>query len=137
MTEILINQVPIQSEGDIVLARRMVRETATSLGFGITDRTRIITAASELARNIVTYAGSGLMHVRSLSRGGAVGLEIAFEDHGPGIPDLALAMREGFSTSGGFGMGLPGARRLMDEMDVDSVLDQGTLVRIRKWRGAR
>ena len=123
----------IGSETDIVMARKVVRNAATALGFGITDVTRIVTAASELTRNIYHYAGSGVMRWRSLSRDARVGLELTFEDSGPGIPDVAKAMESGYSTGKGLGMGLPGAKRLMDEMIVRSQVGQGTTVEVRKW----
>ncbi len=126
--------VPIHVEGDVVLARRAVRDAASRMGFGITDTTRIVTAASELARNIVKYAGTGTMLVRAIEREGHPGLELVFADRGPGIPDLALAMREGYSTTGGLGMGLPGAKRLMDELRIQSKVGEGTCVVVRKWR---
>ncbi len=127
-------EVIIQIEGDIVVVRRTVRETATRLGFGITDVTRIVTAASELARNIVCYAGSGVMRWQILTGNGKLGLELVFVDQGPGIPDIGLAMQEGYSTSGGLGMGLPGSKRLMDEIEIQSQLGTGTVVIVRKWR---
>ncbi len=123
----------IESEGDIVTARRLVRNAATALGFGITDVTRIVTAVSELTRNIYQYAGAGVMRWRSLTGNGGLGLELTFEDNGPGIPDVSQAMESGFSTSKGLGLGLPGARRLMDEMTVESEVRKGTTVRVRKW----
>ncbi len=126
-------EFPIGSEGDIVMARRVVRNAATALGFGITDVTRIVTAASELTRNIYQYAGSGVMRWRPLRRDARVGLELIFEDRGPGIPDVDKAMEAGFSTGKGLGMGLPGAKRLMDEMTVQSLLGKGTTVEARKW----
>ncbi len=126
--------VPVLTEGDIVLARRTVREAANSMGFGITDTTRIVTAASELARNIVKYAGEGTMFVRFLQRDGATGLELEFADRGPGIADVSQAMAEGFSTTGGLGMGLPGARKLMDDLQIQSIVGEGTRIVIRKWR---
>jgi serine/threonine-protein kinase RsbT len=134
MTEQAISQVAIATEGDIVLTRRIVREVASSLGFGLTDRTKIVTAASELARNIYKYAGSGVMRLRTVNRGPAVGIEIAFEDSGPGIDDIERALEEGFSTSGGLGLGLPGTRRLMDEMLIESKPGRGTRILVRKWR---
>ncbi len=127
-------ELVIRLEGDVVAARKSVRETATRLGFGITDVTRIVTAASELARNIVCYAGSGVMQWQILNRSGRVGLELSFIDHGPGIPDITLAMQEGYSTSGGLGMGLPGSKRLMDELEIQSQPGKGTVVVVRKWR---
>ncbi|MGO8752845.1 MAG: anti-sigma regulatory factor [Thermoguttaceae bacterium] len=123
----------IGSESDIVLARKVVRNAATALGFGITDVTRIVTAASELTRNIYQYAGSGVMRWRSLSRDARVGLELVFEDRGPGIPDVAQAMEAGYTTGKGLGLGLPGAQRLMDEMTVQSHVSKGTTVEVRKW----
>ncbi len=127
-------ELSIKTETDIVLARRAVREAATALGFGVTDTTRIVTAASELARNIVKYAGQGTLEGHTLTGPGRIGLELRFIDRGPGIPDVAKALEMGFSTSGGFGMGLPGARRLMDEMDITSTVGVGTTVVLRKWR---
>ena len=127
-------QVRIGSEGDIITVRKVVREAATTTGFGITDLTRIVTAASELARNVYHYAGVGSMRLRLLSQNDRVGIELAFEDHGPGIADVDQALREGYSTSGGLGMGLPGAKRLMDEMEIQSKVGIGTTVMVRKWR---
>lgn len=126
--------VPILAEGDVVVARRAVREAASHLGFGITDTTRIVTAASELARNIVKYAGTGTMVIRVVEQEAREALELQFADKGPGIPDIQQAMTEGYSTTGGLGMGLPGARKLMDEMQIESTLGRGTSVMIRKWR---
>jgi serine/threonine-protein kinase RsbT len=123
----------ITSENDIVMARKIVRDAATALGFGLTDVTRIVTAASELTRNIYHYAKSGVMHWRPLNQGALVGLELTFEDNGPGIPDIEKAMEMGFSTGKGLGMGLPGCKRLMDEMTIESTVGQGTTVLVRKW----
>lgn len=127
-------EVLVDSEASIVTVRRAIREVVTALGFGITDVTRVVTAASELARNIYCYAGTGRVRWRVLERGGARGIEVVFEDRGPGIADVDLALREGWSTSGGLGMGLPGSRRLTDEMDLVSSPGQGTTVTVRKWR---
>jgi serine/threonine-protein kinase RsbT len=126
----------ICSEGDIVMARRLVRSAATALGFSITDVTRIVTAASELSRNIYHYAGSGVMRWCPLSKGGEggqVGLELSFEDEGPGIADVEKALEPGFSTAKGLGLGLPGAKRLMDEITIHSRVGEGTTIRVRKW----
>ena len=133
MKTLLDGEFRIESESDIVTARRLVREAAVALGFGISDVTRIVTAASELTRNIYHYAGRGVMCWRTLSQGGRAGLELTFQDEGPGIPDVAQAMEVGFSTGKGMGLGLPGAKRLMDEMSIESRLGQGTAVRVRKW----
>ena len=129
----MAREVPIRAEWDIVLARRAVRETSTALGFGTTETTRIITAASELARNTFTHAGGGIMRVRSLDALERRGIELEFEDQGPGIPDLPRALAGASSTCGGFGLGLPGARRLMDEMSIHSLLGVGTTIRLKKW----
>jgi len=134
-----MNQAPggdvvIHSERDIVGARKAVRLAATALGFGLTDVTRIVTAASELARNIVCYAGSGRLRWRGLDAGDRVGLELIFEDRGPGIADLAQAMQDGYTSGRGLGLGLPGTKRLMDEMEIQSTVGQGTIVTVRKWR---
>lgn len=132
MTVSCEGELAIHSESDIILARKSVRETASAMGFGITDVTRIVTAASELVRNIYLYAGSGTMRWRTISNQVA-GLELVFEDHGPGIPDLDKAMEPGYTTSRGLGMGLPGSKRLMDEMELVSEPGKGTTVRVRKW----
>jgi serine/threonine-protein kinase RsbT len=128
------DEIPIKTEGDIVVARRTIRDAATTLGFGQTDVARIVTASSELARNVFRYAGEGLMRWKALDQGERVAIEIQFIDHGPGIPDISLAMKEGYSSGGGMGMGLPGAKRLVDELEIESVVGQGTTVTLRKWR---
>ena len=133
MNEARQGQFQIESENDIVMARKVVRNAATALGFGITDVTRIVTAASELTRNIYHYAKSGVVHWRALNQGAKVGLELTFEDRGPGIPDIDKAMKVGFSTGNGLGLGLPGAKRLMDEMTIESTVGKGTTVIVRKW----
>jgi serine/threonine-protein kinase RsbT len=133
MNQLLENELTIESEGDLVMARRAVRDVATALGFGITDVTRIVTAASELTRNIYQYAGSGVVRWQSLNAGGRIGIELTFEDQGPGIPDVAKAMESGFTTGKGLGLGLPGAKRLMDEMTIESQVGKGTTVQVRKW----
>jgi serine/threonine-protein kinase RsbT len=127
-------QVRIASEDDIITVRRVVRDIASAMGFGVTDVTRIVTAASELTRNVYLYAGSGVMRWRQLDSVGTAAIELTFEDHGPGIANVKQAMEPGFSTSGGLGLGLPGAKRLMDDMEIQSGVGRGTTVTIRKWR---
>lgn len=127
-------KVAINSEGDIVIARKIVRDAAIAIGFGVTDVTRIVTAASELTRNVFRYAGSGIMSWRMLNEGEHIGIELTFEDHGPGIPDVEQALEIGYTTSGGLGLGLPGAKRLMDEMAIQSEVGKGTRVTVKKWR---
>ena len=133
MTVSVQGEVRIDAETDIVTARRAVRDLAQRAGFGPTDTTRIVTAASELARNVSKYAGQGVMYWRVLSDGPLPGIELRFEDHGPGIADVDEALRQGFSTGKGLGMGLPGAKRLMDEMEIRSAVGQGTTVTVKKW----
>ena len=134
MIEDAHGEVAIDNESDIIVVRKTVREAAVKLNFGLTDVTRIVTAASELARNIFLYAGSGVMKWRAIDANSAVGMELTFEDHGPGITDLEQVMQEGYTTSGGLGLGLPGAKRLMDEMEITSQVGKGTTIIIKKWR---
>ncbi|NLJ59953.1 MAG: anti-sigma regulatory factor [Firmicutes bacterium] len=124
----------IENELDIIAARRRAKEVAEELGFSTVDQVRIATAISELARNIVLYAKEGSIVVRALREGDRQGLEILVADNGPGIPNVELAMTDGYSTSGGLGAGLPGARRLMDTFRVDTQLGQGTKIVARKWK---
>ena len=126
-------EVRIHSESDIIATRRTVRTVATQLGFGVTDVTRIVTAASELARNVFRYAGSGIMRWQALDTGGRIGIELTFEDRGPGITDIDQAMEAGYTSGGGLGMGLPGAKRLMDEFEIASEIGKGTIVTAKKW----
>jgi serine/threonine-protein kinase RsbT len=127
-------QIPIVREEDIVLARQEGRTLARGLGFGLVDQSRIATAISELARNIIRYADRGEVMMRVVDLSGRRGLEIVVTDEGPGIADIALALRDGYTTGGGLGMGLPGTKRLMDEFALESVMGQGTTVTVRKWR---
>jgi serine/threonine-protein kinase RsbT len=124
----------IRSDLDIVIARTMARDAAKSLGFGAIDQARIATAVSELARNIFLYAGTGNVTVREVEKPGRKGIEIVCEDQGPGIPNIDLVMQDGYSTSRGMGMGLPGAKRLMDEFNIRSQEGVGTTITCRKWR---
>ena len=124
----------IRSDLDIVIARTLARDTARTMGFGAIDQARIATAVSELARNIFLYAGTGSVTVREIERNGRKGIEIICEDQGPGIANIDLVMQDGYSTSRGMGMGLPGARRLMDEFVINSQDGVGTTIICRKWR---
>ena len=128
-------EVPINTEIDIVTVRQAVREAASGMGFGVTDTTRIVTAASELARNVFLYAGSGAMQWRTLNNDSNTGIELNFEDKGPGIADVEQALEPGYTTSKGLGMGLPGARRLMGEMEIETEAGKGASVTVRKWLG--
>jgi len=126
--------VPINSDLDIVTARQNGRTMAAELGFQGTDLTLIATAISELARNIVRYARHGEIHLQVLgNNNGKRGLLVEARDEGPGIPNIAQAMQDGYSTSGGLGLGLPGTRRLMDEFEITSDAENGTTIRTCKW----
>lgn len=126
-------RVPIRSERDILAARRAARQLASELGFSDIQHIEIATAISEITRNTITYAGSGEMVVRVVREGPRVGIRIVAVDEGPGIPDLGAAMSDGFSTGGGLGLGLPGAKRLMDAFQVESRVGAGTTVTMTKW----
>jgi len=125
--------IPIERELDIVTARQKGRELAMAIGFSGTDQTLIATAISEVARNIVSYAGQGLLVISSIEQQGRHGLMIVASDQGPGILNPELAMRDGYSTGNSLGLGLPGARRLVDEFDLASTLGVGTTVTLKKW----
>ena len=127
-------RVPINSDQDIVSARQKGRGMATELGFSSGDATLIATAISELARNIVSYAGKGQITLKMVTGSSRQGISVIASDDGPGIPDIRLALRDGFSTSGSLGLGLPGVRRLMDEFEITSQPGQGTIVAVKKWR---
>ena len=127
-------RVTIGAATDIVSARQKGRELAAACGFFPTDLALIATAISELARNIVCYAGYGEIVVRRVEDDGKRGIEVVADDDGPGIAEVAVAMQDGYSTSGGLGLGLPGVRRLMDEFDITSASGKGTTVTVRKWR---
>lgn len=123
----------IATEEDIVTARTTIRRTVTELGFGLTDTTRIVTAVSELARNIILYADTGTMTWDTTTTRGRTVIEITFEDDGPGIQDLERALEEGYSTGQGMGHGLSGVQTLMDEFDIETSADTGTTVTIQKY----
>lgn len=127
-------RVPINSDQDIVGARQKGRSLAAAVGFSASDATLIATAISELARNIVTYARKGEIRLQSIQNSAHAGIVVVAADDGPGIPDLRQAMRDGFSTSGSLGLGLPGVRRLMDEFEIVSQTGRGTTVTVKKWR---
>ncbi len=125
----------VSREHQIAHARRLAAAMLEALGFRAPTSNYVVTAVSELAANLVFHATRGqLLTLRPLRRGAAVGIEVVSEDRGPGIADLEAAMRDGFSTNGGLGAGLPGARRLMDEFELRSTPGQGTVVQARKWR---
>ena len=126
--------VPINTDTDVVAARQKGRELATVLGFVSTDSTLLATAISELARNIIRYAKKGEILIASVQSGDRVGISVVARDKGPGIANISQAMQDGFSTSGGLGLGLPGVKRLMDEFHLVSDVNKGTRVTIKKWK---
>jgi serine/threonine-protein kinase RsbT len=126
-------RVRVESDVDVVEARQKGRELAAQLGFSTTDLTLIVTAISEVARNIVVYAHHGEISLTVVNEGPRRGIKVVAEDTGPGIVDIGLAMRDAYSTGNGLGLGLPGARRLMDEFEIDSVPSKGTRVSMKKW----
>lgn len=126
----------IRTSDDVVRVRQEVRVRAVAAGFGLVDQTKIVTAASELARNTLTYGGGGTARVELVSgQGGRRGVRLTFEDQGPGIPDIDKALRDGFTTGGGLGLGLGGAKRLSNEFSIDSAPGRGTRVTIARWSG--
>lgn len=126
--------LPITSDADVIAARQRGRELAAEFGFSAGDQTVIAVAISEVARNILHYARRGEIVLRASNAGNRVAIVVIARDQGPGIQDLTLALRDGYSTSGGLGLGLPGARRLMDEFAIHSELGKGTQVTMKKWR---
>ena len=133
MTVVSTETVPVKLEPDVVAVRRKVREVAAQLGFSFVDQTKVMTAASELARNAITYGGGGFMYIEALN-GPRTGLRLTFEDKGPGIPDIDLALRDGFTTGFGLGLGLGGSKRLVNEFEIVSRAGEGTKITITRWK---
>ena len=127
------SSVAIVREADIVIARQKGRELAAAIGFSSTDQTLLATAISEVARNIISYAGHGEVVLSGIEEGGRRGIMVVARDQGPGIADPELAMRDGYSTGNSLGVGLPGARRLVDDFNLASALGAGTTVTLKKW----
>ena len=125
---------PIATPEDVVAVRQAVRQRAVELGFNLVDQTKIVTAASELARNTLQYGGGGTLRIEEIIEGTRRGLRLVFEDNGPGIPNIELAMKDGYTTGGGLGLGLSGAKRLSSEFFIDSRPGEGTRVTIVRWR---
>lgn len=126
--------MPVGSSADIVFVRQIVRKWAIEQGFSLIDQTKIVTAASELARNMVDYGGGGKLHLEALSEGIRKALRLTFEDEGPGIPDLELALKDGYTTGKGLGLGLSGSKRLVNEFEIVSSVGGGTRITITKWK---
>ncbi len=126
--------LPVRNDEQIVRLRQYVRERAVEQGLSLVDQTKLVTAASELARNTLLYGGGGEAHCYLLERNGRHGVRLVFVDQGPGIPDVARALSDGFTTGNGLGLGLGGARRLCDEFDIQSAPGAGTTVMVTKWK---
>jgi serine/threonine-protein kinase RsbT len=129
-----IATLSLRSDEEIVRLRQMLREHAVAHGFSLVEQTKFVTAASELARNTLRYGGGGEVHLSALADGTRKGIRLSFVDHGPGIADLDSALRDGFTTGGGLGLGLGGAKRLSDEFGIASTPGEGTTVTITKWK---
>jgi len=126
--------LPLRSDEDVVGLRRHVRERAVAIALSLVDQTKLVTAASELARNTIKYGGSGEVHLDALEDGFKRGVGLIFVDNGPGIADLEMALRDGYTTGGGLGLGLGGSKRLVDEFEIDTRPGEGTAVSIVKWK---
>ena len=126
-------ELDVREVGDIVAVRQQTRQWAGELGLSLVDQTKIVTAASELARNVVVYGGGGSVRLELLENGVKKGLRLTFADQGPGIPDVQRALEDGFTTGAGLGLGLGGARRLVNEFAIDSEVGRGTTVTIARW----
>jgi serine/threonine-protein kinase RsbT len=125
--------LPIAADGDIVRVRQHVRDWAISLGFSLVDQTKLVTAASELARNTLIYGKGGTLTLEAVRNDRKRGLRLTFEDQGPGIADISQALKDGYTTGGGLGLGLSGSRRLSQDFSIDSTVGQGTRVVIARW----
>ena len=125
---------PIRSESDVVAVRQAVRAWAVEMRFSLVDQTKLVTAASELARNTLIHGGGGTARLEALEEGARQGIRLIFEDQGPGIPDLKLALTDGYSSGQGLGLGLSGSRRLVNEFDITTAAGEGTRVVVTKWK---
>jgi len=129
----MTERIEVTSDQDVVRVRQLVRTLAVSVKLSLVDQTKLVTAASELARNTLVYGGGGTVEVDRVENGRRPGIRIVFADHGPGIADVDLALTDGYTTGGGLGLGLSGARRLVDEFDIDTAVGQGTSITVTKW----
>lgn len=134
MTVLNSESMELRSSEDIVLVRQAVRRKAVALGFGLVDQTKVVTASSELARNTIDYGGGGTVQLEVVQNDRRSGLRLVFEDRGPGIPDIELALKDGYTTGNGMGLGLGGARRLSHEFEVSSQPGEGTRISMLRWR---
>jgi serine/threonine-protein kinase RsbT len=129
----MTERITVTTDQDVVRVRQLVRSVAVTAKLSLVDQTKLVTAASELARNTLVYGGGGTVEVSQVDNGRRRGIKIVFADQGPGIPDLDLALTDGYTSGGGLGLGLSGARRLVDEFDIDTKLGEGTSVTVTKW----
>ena len=130
----LLGEVALQSGEDVVRLRKAVREHAVACGFSLVEQTKVVTAASELGRNTIQYGGGGVARILAPADSGRTGLRLEFVDQGAGIPDIARALEDGFTTGGGLGLGLSGAKRLSDDFEIESAPGRGTRVVITRWK---
>jgi serine/threonine-protein kinase RsbT len=129
-----VETLTLRNSEDVVVVRQHVRAMAIEAGLKLVDQTKIVTAASELARNTVIYGGGGTLLLETVTNGIRIGVRLTFEDHGPGIADVELAMKDGYTTGGGLGLGLSGAKRLSNEFEIASKPGEGTRITITRWR---
>lgn len=134
MSEARREVLPLKNSNDVVLARQKVRQWATELRFTLVDQTKLVTAASELARNALDHGKGGQMVIEQPTQGTKIGIKLIFEDEGPGIPDIEMALKDGFTTGSGMGLGLGGSRRLVNEFSVESEPGKGTRVTVVRWK---
>jgi len=134
MTVVKREQMPLQSSGDIVMARQRVRQWATELRFSLVDQTKLVTAASELARNVLDHGQGGEMTIEVVNGLAKTGLKLVFEDKGPGIPDIEMALKDGFTTGPGMGLGLGGSKRLVNDFAIESEVGKGTRITVVRWK---
>ena len=125
---------PLKSDADVVRARQLVRDWAVELRFSLVDQTKLVTAASELARNTITYGNGGVMKMEMIAKDSRSGLRLSFEDQGPGIADIELALQDGYTTGSGLGLGLSGSKRLVNEFEIKSQVGKGTRVTVTRWK---
>ena len=134
MSETRRETLPLKNSNDVVLARQKVRQWATELRFTLVDQTKLVTAASELARNALDHGKGGEMSIEEIRTGTKVGLKLIFSDQGPGIPDIEMALRDGYTTGNGMGFGLGGSKRLVNEFDIKTAPGEGTTVTVIRWK---
>lgn len=134
MSQLKRDVVSLKNSNDVVMARQRVRQWATEMRFSLVDQTKLVTAASELARNTLDHGGGGQMSIETISAGSKQGLRLVFEDQGPGIADIQLALKDGYTSGSGMGLGLGGSKRLVNEFDIQSEVGKGTQVTVVRWR---